>query len=344
MEHQAKVINFAEDLAVLLNSGTDLNSSLATIIETQPAGPFKTILEKIRAALLEGHALEQTLRSRPDVFSHYFISMVKSGQASGRLPEALEALSMQLERDRELRSQIVNALLYPAILMVAMFVSLGIILTLILPRFTALFESFGTQLSPAAHGMLAVGNFLNNWGSMIAAILIAAATASWLFRDRLKPGAHLMRMVRKIPALNTLLDEMDFARFSASLASLLDSGLTQTEALTVAAESFSQQHNREQLNDVIEQVNQGQLLGNCLADVNGVSQLYAHSISNGEQGGQLPATLRKLAQKLEKDFNNKTQRIVLIVEPLMIILLGLIVGLVIYTVFSALQNLTNLPL
>ncbi|NND00608.1 MAG: type II secretion system F family protein [Gammaproteobacteria bacterium] len=344
MSKRAQVIAFAENMAVLVNSGADLNAALAMIIETHPPGSLKSTLKEIRAELQRGQSLHKALSAFPDIFDQYYIGMVKSGEVSGQLADSLARLAQQLENNRELRAQISTALIYPAILIVAMGLSLVIVLGLILPEFTELFASFGNELSAAGHILLAFGRFVDAWGLWIFGCIAVGILLGWLFRETIKPGRRVLITLKYVPVIRKIFDQIDFARFTATLASLLESGLPQTEALAIAADSFTQSRNREQLGEVIQRVNQGEPLGACLADITGIDRLYAQSISNGERGGQLPQTLRILATRLEKDFSRTAQRTALLVEPILIISLGLVIGAVVYAIFSALQNLGNMPL
>jgi general secretion pathway protein F len=326
--NQADVlVSFAEDLAVLLNAGSDLDSALGLVINSHPESPLKRVLSQLRADVRKGIRLSSALSAHVDYFDAYFIGMVRSGEASGKLSLALEQLAAQLERQQELRNQINTALIYPTILAVAMALSMVLLIGVIVPKLSALFESFGGELSFAAQCLLSLGQFLNAWGRFI---LVSLAIS-------------IVLALRRVPVIGALLRQIELARFTSTLSSLLASGLTQIEAISVAAESFQGAHSHQQIQRAILMIKDGQSLSAAMGSVDGLGELYSHSVASGEQAGQLPATLAVLAQRLEKDFSRRAQRLASMVEPILIIVLGVVIGMIILTVFSALQTMGDLP-
>jgi general secretion pathway protein F len=344
MSHTDQLVSFSEDLAVLLNSGSDLDSALGLMVNSRSSGSLKPLLTQIRAKLRQGVLLSVALDEYPDYFDSYIVGMIRSGEASGQLANALEQLARQLESSQELKNQINNALVYPAILAIAMFVSLALVLGVILPKLTGLFDSFGGDLSFAANVLLFVGEFMNRWGQTILIVVVMAVLLVYFLQEQLQTKQRVVALLTRLPFMRRLLSQIEFARFTSTLSSLLASGLSQTDALTIAAESFRQPGNRAQIGIAISKIKQGESLSNAIKTVEGFGDLYAHSISSGERAGQLPATLAVLAKRLEKNFSRRAQRLASLVEPTLILVLGLVIGLIIYTVFAALQSMGDLPL
>ncbi|MBL4670760.1 MAG: type II secretion system F family protein [Arenicella sp.] len=344
MRQSDQLISFAEDLAVLLNAGSDLDSALGLMVNSRSDSRLKPVLSRIRGKLRQGVLLSSALQQHPEYFDNYVVAMVRSGEASGQLATALEQLAEQLESSQELKNQINNALVYPAILAVAMALSLALVLGVILPKLTGLFESFGGDLSFAAKILLAVGQFMATWGQTILFVVSAAIIVAYLLQDQLNSKQRIQSLLKRIPFIRRLLSQIEFARFTSTLSSLLASGLSQIDALAIAAESFRQASNRDQIELAISKIKEGQSLSSAIKAVEGLGDLYAHSIESGERAGQLPATLSVLARRLEKDFSRRAQRLASLVEPILILALGLVIGLIIYTVFAALQGMGDLPL
>ena len=344
MKYSQQLISFAEDLAVLLNAGSDLDSSLGLMVNARSDALLAPILSELRAKVRQGISLSAALQEQGDYFDNYFVGMVRSGEASGQLASALEQLAEQLENNQELKNQINNALIYPAILSVAMALSLILVLGVILPKLTGLFDSFGGELSPMAQILLAVGQFMGNWGQAILIAIAVLLISLYLLQEQFQVKQGMVSLAKRVPFIRRLLSQIEFARFTSTLSSLLSSGLTQTDALAIAAESFQQDENRRQIEAAISEVKEGKSLSSAIESVEGFGDLYAHSIESGERAGQLPRTLNVLAKRLEKDFSRRAQRLASMVEPILILALGLVIGLIIYTVFSALQSMGDLPL
>ncbi len=344
MSHSDQLISFAEDLAVLLNAGSDLDSALGLMVNSRSDNSLKPVLSEIRGKVRQGVLLSEALTLHRDYFDSYVIGMIRSGEASGQLAAALEHLAQQLESSQELKAQINNALIYPAILAFAMTLSLGLVLGVILPKLTGLFASFGGDLSFSAKLLLAVGQFMGNWGQTILVAVAIIIVLAYLLQDQLNSKQRMRSMLMRIPYIRRLLSQIEFARFTSTLSSLLASGLSQIDALVIAAESFQQLENRVQIEQAISKIKQGYSLSSAIKEVEGLGDLYAHSIDSGERGGQLPATLEVLSRRLEKDFSRRAQRLASLLEPILVLALGLVIGLIIYTVFAALQSMGDLPL
>jgi general secretion pathway protein F len=344
MNHADQLISFAEDLAVLLNSGSDLDSALGLMVNSRSDGSLKRVLSEVRGQVRQGVLLSVALRPHGDYFDSYVIGMIRSGEASGYLATALEQLVEQLESSQELKQQINNALIYPTILAVVMTLSLGLVLGVILPKLTGLFDSFGGDLSFAAKLLMSVGQFMSNWGQTIVIVVATTIVLTYLLQDQLNAKQRMRSILMRVPFIRRLLSQIEFARFTSTLSSLLASGLSQTDALAIAAESFQQPENRTQIELAISKIKQGHSLSSAIKEVEGLGDLYAHSIDSGERGGQLPATLDVLARRLEKDFSRRAQRLASLLEPILVLALGLVIGFIIYTVFAALQSMGDLPL
>lgn len=348
MNHSEQLISFAEDLAVLLKAGSDLDSSLLLMADARADSSLKAVISQLRAKVRQGLLLSDALAEHSgnsdNYFDNYFVGMVRSGEASGSLASALEQLAQQLESNQELKSQINNALIYPTILAVAMSVSLMLVFTVILPKLTGLFDSFGGDLSVAARGLLAIGQFMSRWGQTILVTIAASLVLAYLLQDQLRTKQRFISLLKRIGFIRRLLNQIELARFTSTLSSLLASGLTQTEALAIAAESFQFEDKQKEIERAIVKIKEGVSLSLAIGHIEGLGDLYAHSIESGERAGQLPLTLSVLAQRLEKDFSRRAQRLASMVEPILIIVLGLVIGMIVYTVFSALQVMGDLPL
>lgn len=341
-KHVQQQISFTEDLAVLLRSGADLDTALGVLVGAQSSSDLP--LSELRTSVRQGLTLSDALSEHSELFDNYFLGMIRSGEASGKLASALEQLSTQLEIVEELKHKVSSALVYPLILSVAMVLSLSLVLGVILPKLTALFETFGGDLSVTASALLSIGQFFDQWGSSIAIGLFLIILLAYLLQDPLRLKVRLRDLFARFPFVRGLLNQIDFARFTSTLSSLLGSGLSQIEALEIASESYKNRDKRAQITDVVAQVEQGVSLAKALEASSDFAGLYTHSIESGERAGRLPETLEVLARRLEKDFSRRAERLASILEPVLIVSLGVVIGVIIYTVFAALQSMGDLPL
>lgn len=337
---QRYLITFVEDLAMLLSSGTDLETALNSLLHSNTDKHFQSVLADIHQQVSEGKLLSVALAEHPDFFDSYFIGMIKSGEQTGQMTDTLTLLAKQLEKNRETKQKLLTAMVYPSILLIAMLGSLLVILGVVLPKLVLLFESNQADNSVLTNTLLSVGQFFNNWGTVTLIAITVAILLVWLNRVSLKK----MALLEKLPIIRNLISEIEHSRFCNNLASLLNAGLPQLDALEVASESYRSDVYRNQSLEVIEQLKQGKQLSDSIHLLENFDPSYVQSIAASEQSGQLPDTLKRLAERMEKNFSEQSQRWVLLVEPVLILGLGAIIGLVVFAVFSSLQNLSSLPL
>lgn len=338
-------LSFAQDLAVLLRTGMPLSKAIELQSEHHPNQGFKACIKGIHNTVLEGEKLSHALTQHPQHFGPYFIGVVKSGEVSAELPQALTRLADQLDRDQTLKKQVTSSLIYPAILIAVMFLSLLVIFAVVVPQFSQLFENYSENLNLSTKVILGIGNFIEHWGRWILVFSTLALIALWhsLWRSAKRNGALDLTpwLLSNTPYIRDLYTQIDFARFNHSLSSLLDSGLGQVDALRIAGHSFTTDANRAQIDAVIIKLEEGQTLGACFPELKGINPLYAHSLFNAEAAGELPTALKQIAHRMESSVNDSTKRLAQIVEPALVIVIGSVVGVIVYALFSSLQNLGN---
>ncbi|MDG1906434.1 MAG: type II secretion system F family protein [Arenicella sp.] len=349
-------ISFCQDLVMLLSSGSNLDSALRVVVESRSATKYKndsvyqstadftSSLASVRAQVRQGETLSNALSQQPDYFDQYFVGMVKSGEAAGELVGVLKQLQTQLESDQALTEKIKSALVYPITLVVVMALSLFIVMAYVLPRLTGLFTSFDGELSGSANFLLHLGMFFESWGITILLILGVFTLLAMVFEDSLHIRARVKDLLLRLPALRRLTAQLEFSRFSSALASLLDAGLTQVEAVGIAAEMFASSAQRQKALTAIESIREGKSFSNAMRAFPELALYYSHSIDSGEQSGQLPESLRILAERLQRDFSLRAERLTGLLEPLLVVLLGIFVGFVIFTVFSTIQSISGFAL
>ena len=177
---QSDVLRFTAEMSVLLKAGLPLDRALKVQIDSAPEGQQKILLEDLIESLKGGKALSVGLESRPDVFNHFYISMIRSGEASGRMAEVLSELAAFLERSKAVRASVISALIYPAILAAVATMSVFIMLGYVVPEFEALFEDMGEALPLLTQAIVGLGDLVSEWGWLLAILL---AAAGWWIRQ-----------------------------------------------------------------------------------------------------------------------------------------------------------------
>ncbi|RBP47145.1 type II secretion system F family protein [Arenicella xantha] len=340
MNTQQWVIDFLSDLGLLLESGAELDAALVTLSSSTANDEQQNLLGELIAGVRAGGLFNQQLGRFPSHFDGVVCGMVAAGEAAGDLPTALELVTEQLSRAQELRSKIINALIYPAILCGVLLVSLLLILLLILPQLAAVVDSFGGSQSALVNGLVGFGVFADHWGMWFLALTGFAGALLWLFRHDIAD-----RIPSAWPSpLRPLRTKLELARLTGTLSSLLGAGLSQTAALDIACRGLPQGARKESLRLVIERVQQGERLSDAVQAMGDVGDLIAHGIRAGEQSGRLADTLARLSKRLEREFTVAAERLAAVAQPVLIIVMGLAIGSVVLIVFSALQSVGQFDL
>ncbi len=332
--------SFAQDLSILLKTGMPLHAALELQYQHHPDTLFKATLGNLLSVVLDGQPLSEALKQHPNLFGSYFIGMVKSGEASANLPSVLSRLASQLDRDIKLKKQVTSSLVYPTILVTVMFISLIIIFSVVIPQFAELFESYSERLDLATRAILSSAYFFEQWGAwmLLGSSVIVLGAYTYLK----KQGKSLSQwLIVNTPYVKELYAEIDYSRFSLSLSNLLDSGIGQIEALQIASQSVSIEAHQKQVAALEANLRDGQTLGSCFPALHGINPLYAHSILSAELAGELPKALEHVATRMEENVTEKAARLAQIMEPLLVIILGSVIGVIVYGLFSSLQNLGN---
>ncbi len=336
-------IGFIENLSVMLKAGIPISRCLQILAKQTKNHRFQVILGDVYSQVQQGKGLSEAVEKYPRVFPNIIVSMIKVGEISGNLDKNLEYLSIQLHRESDLKSKVRGAMIYPSVIVGAM-VIIGVLMSIfVLPNLTSIFEQQSASLPLSTQVVIAFSNFMSHHavlviGGMIA--LIAAAIAAL----RTYEGQRIFDMLSlRIMAVNTVVKKVNLARFSRILSSLLKSGIPIVQALDVAGESLGNIPYRLLVRETAAQVK----LGKPLADVLGKNTdlfppLVTQMIEVGEESGSVQEILEQLAVHYEEEVDNTLRNLSSIIEPLLILVIGAVVGLLaislITPIYSIYQN------
>ena len=336
-----KVI-FSRQLATLINAGLPLVQSLNTVRNQTPNKNFKNIISKIISDVEGGSTLSNALAAHPKVFDDVYVSLVAAGETSGTLDNALTRLANQQEKDAETVSKVRGAMVYPALVVFVLVAVVAFLLTTVLPKVEDLYNSLpGVSLPFVTRVLLAVSDFMIHWWWLILLVIIAGSIIGvrWsrtekgrLFWDRFKMNAW---------GIGSLYMMVYMARFSRTSATLVVSGVPMVRMLQTTAKAVDNRHIEASINRVIEQVKGGKPLSEALAGDKNFLDLVPSMIKIGEQSGTLGDMLTKLADYYEKELDNKIKNISTTVEPILMIVVGIMALLVVAAVLLPIYSLAG---
>ena len=339
-----QVTQATRELATLLGAGQTLEGALALVGEELGHKDLQAALAGVLLKVRSGSNLSDALSQAPLYFPPLFVSMARAGEAAGRLPESLRELADLRERTEALQAKLTSALIYPLILVLTAVGSVTLLLTMVVPQLEPMFASAGASLPASTRAVLGVSRFAREHG-MAALVVLALAL---LLAERLLrlagPRRAFDRFLLGLPGFGRLTRERLTAQLTRGLAALLSGGLDLPQALVVARGMLGNAEAQARLEQVTSRVRTGRTLADSLAEAAILSPIAVKMIRVGEESGRLQPVMAHLAVAFEDKVSIRLQRLVSVIEPVMVIVLGLAVGGIVMSILTAVISVNDLAL
>lgn len=339
---QKEVGILTRELGTLLEAGLTLDRSLQVLIDLSHAEHLVRVLTDIQERVRGGAAFSSALEAQDGQFQRLYINMVRAGEASGALDQVLDRLADYLERVAELRQTVTSALVYPSILLFVSALSVILLLVFVVPQFTVLFQDMGAALPLPTRIVVAAGDLFRNywWMMLVLLAVIALIMERWLQNDRVR--VRLDHRVLDLPLFGDLVWKMETARLCHTLAALLKNGLPLLNALNLAKEVVSNRKIADLLDEAVDELKHGRGLAGPLARLRALPDLALQMIRVGEESGALDGMLAKVAGIYERETRASVQGMLTLLEPMLIIGLGVIVAGIIISILMAILGANEL--
>lgn len=323
----AQKVMFAKNLGVMVGAGLSLPRALEALRSETSHAYFKTVMGDIEERIKQGMPLSEALRAYPRVFSELFAAMVAAGEKTGKLEESFAILTHQMENDYQLRKRVRGALMYPAIVLLAM-IGVGVLmLVTIVPTLVSTFEELGVELPVTTRVIIAVSNFLLTQGLWALGMFIALLIGANMLIHRPPVRRMLQKFLLMTPLIGTLTQKINTARTARTLSSLLSAGVQMLEALTITARVLTHHRYRGALERATEEIQKGKTLSATIkSDDDLFPQLFVEMVAVGEETGKLSFMLQEIADFYESEVEESTKNLSSIVEPILMIVIGTVVG------------------
>ena len=335
------IVDFTRQLAIMLNAGLTLVDCLA-ILEKQIAKEgMVAVIRSIQKEILSGNTLSRALQKYPEHFSNLYIALVKSGEASGKMSDILLKLADNLEKQREFQSKIKGALTYPIVVFVGMIVIMFIMITFVMPKLLNLYKDFNIDLPLSTKILMAVSSFLVQfWPFMIASGFIASRfIQSYLktVRGKLLLDTIMLRLpiFGKVVSISSLVDS------TRTLSILIGSGVSILDTLSIIIETTENSLYRNSFKNILKQVEKGVSLGDSFNNENLFPPILVQMVTVGEQTGHLDDTMMRISHYFDLEAENSIKTITTLIEPLILVVLGVGVGFLVISVITPIYNLTT---
>jgi general secretion pathway protein F len=340
---QRDLMVLTQELATLISAGLPLDRALSVLTGLTAKEELKKVVGQILRAVQQGKSLAEALAEYPKIFPPLYVNMIKAGEIGGFLDIALQRLAEYLERAQQVQDEIKSALTYPILLTVVGALSVVILLTYVLPKFAVIFGDLGQALPPSTRVLLGISYGLRTYWWVL--LLLGAGVWFGSRQYLATPQGRFAwdRLCWRFVVLGQLVRKREVGRFARTLGTLLKSGVPVLQALEVVQEVAGNQMVRRALNEVRAGVREGQGVAGPLGRSGVFPTLALQMVSVGEETGRLDDMLMRVAEYYERDTYNQIKRLTSLLEPLMILLMGLIVGFVVISMLSAVFSINDVP-
>ncbi|KQX97666.1 type II secretion system protein GspF [Rhodanobacter sp. Root480] len=336
-----QLAQFTHQLATLLGAGQPLDRALGILLDLPESERARKLIERVRERVRGGNTLSSALDEEHGVFPRLYVSLVRAGEAGGSLEETLRRLADYLERAQQLRGSVINALIYPAFLLVGVLGSLVLLLAYVVPQFVPIFQDMQVPIPWITRAVLLLGNTLQAWWWLIALLLIGGAVA---WRARLRdPQARLAWHARLLHLrwIGPLLLKVETARIARTLGTLLKNGVPLLSALAIARQVTGNRALDAALASAHEQVKGGSGLSLALAQPALFPRLALQMVQVGEEAGQLDTMLLKVADTFEIESRRAIDRLLAALVPALTIVMTVLVAIIMAAILLPLLSLTS---
>lgn len=332
------------ELAIMIRAGLSLDNALRVLVDMSYKAESKVVMSEVLESVKAGVPLSQALSKYGELFDDFYINMVRSGEKSGQLSLVLDRLVEHLQRQQNLRDGVVSATIYPAILLAVAVISLVVMLGFVVPQFEELFSDMGDALPLATQIVMVIGKvFRENFLLLIIFSLLAfAACKKWLATEqgRLFLQCNLLRL----PVLGPVIQKYQITLYARTLGTLLGNGVDLVSTLKIASDTVTNFVIKKKLESIVPAVKEGKRFAEVIKSTGEFEPLALNLVRVGEETGRLGEMMIELSNILNKEVENAIKRLLTMLEPLLILVLGFLIAAIIVSILLGILSVNDLAM
>lgn len=335
------IVDMTRQFAIMLNAGLTIVEALGILKRQIGKESLRKVIEDIESQIKAGNTMSSVLKQYPQYFSSLYISLVKSGEASGKLADILLQLSETLEKQREFRGKLKGALIYPVIVVAAMISVIFIVVTFVVPKLLDLYANFNLELPFSTKILIAVSSFSALFWPLIIAVTVGGIL---LLRNyfRTKKGKYVFdSFVLRIPIVKNVIQMASLVESTRTLSILVGSGVAILDGINIVIETTRNVVYKDAFRNVYQQVEKGRSLGDAFAQQKVFPPILVQMVIVGENTGHLDDTLGRLAKYFEFESELAIRAATTLIEPTILVVLGAAVGFLVFSIITPIYNLTS---
>lgn len=338
------LLYFTRELSDLLEAGVHLERALVIVEDAAEQETIRVLINTIRQEIHGGKKLSEALFSYPDIFNPLYINMVRVGELGGVLPVVLRKLSGFIERSRNIRKFIITSSIYPSILALVGILSVFILVTFVVPKFGQIFEDLNQPMPLATKLIIEASKFLQSWWWLLGLVILVLSTGFYSYIKSPEGRAWWDKAVLRLPLAGSMLLKIELGRLARTLGTLLESGVPILKGISLSGEVVSNSVIRSAVDDLYKGVRQGKSLSQLMKQAKVFPSLMVHLVAVGEETGAMGPMLLKIADDLEERVQHDTKVYLSLMEPITIVLMGIIIGGIILAMLLAIFGINDMAL
>lgn len=336
------VMRFTQQLSTLISAGLPLDKSLSIVAELTEKKEFETVISDVLSDIQQGVSFADSLGKHPKVFSKLYVNMIRAGEAGGVLEMILERLVDFLESSQELKEYIASATLYPILLTGVCGITIVILLTFVIPKFSAMFEDVGGSIPASAQLLLGMSEFVKGYWWLMVGVIAGSYFGVKKYLATENGSLKWDEMKLKLVMIKALVQKIEVARFARTLGTLIRSGVPILQSLNIVKETIGNLVIARSLTGIHEGIKEGEGISKPLKSANTFPSLAIHMITVGEETGRLDEMLLKVADTYDQDVRNAIKRLISLLEPCLILFMAFVVGSIVITMLLAIISVNEI--
>jgi len=341
---ETDLVMITRQMATMISTGTPVDETLAALAAQSENKAAKIVLTRLRSQVVEGKYLSEAMAAEKKSFDKLYRAMVRAGEMSGDLGAVLEKLADFCEKSQDVKSKIQAALIYPSVLSVVALSVLSLLMIFVVPKVVAQFDSYEANLPLLTVAVMAVSDFLVDYGLYLLIFMILAGFLAGVLMA--KPAVKYRRdaFLLRLPLMGRLIRSVSGARFARTLGTLVEGGSPILQSMRAAIETIKNDKIKRGLEGAYNDVSEGSALSQALKKSAVFPPLVVHMCAAGEKSGALAPLMIKVADHLENEFDRFTQTALGLLEPMIVIIMGIMVGLIVMSIMLPIMQLNKMVL
>ena len=335
---------FTQELHTLIKSGFPLDRSLAILGQLAESAALAEIVQEVLNEVKGGKSFSEALGKFPDVFPKIYVNMVKAGEVGGALEEILGRLIAFLQTSENLRSYIIGAMIYPALLSVVGVVSVTILTLFVVPRFASIFQDMGVPLPLPMAVLKGLSDFMVGYWWLALAVIVLIGAYLKRYRNSQEGRLHWDRWTLRLPLVGAVMRKVEVSRFSRTLGTLLHGGVPLLQAMTIVKEIIGNQSIATAIEPIRNGIKKGEGIAQPMKQSGVFPPLAMHLIEVGEESGKLDGMLVQVAEIYDNEVREGVKRLIAFFEPALILVMGIIIGTIVVSMLMAIFSINDIPM